>query len=220
MLENAYSVRVKVRGTTHMEQKKPWNIKEQLLGTAKTKKAGAAADMFDGRSIYRDEEGYCCIPFHHIRGSLKNASSWVKLKGNSSCKTPAKALIWTGTPEKPEAMIRIIGANTGKWVKDEDEIAENIFPDKQGKMHYVERPMWRIGWEAEFTLTCLDGNFINPDKLYQILETAGMMFGWGAHRPDNGRFVILIFELIANPKNEAAAANGTKRRGRPKKNAD
>lgn len=207
MLENAYKVTVRVKGTSPLVQKRPWNVKEGLLGKDKTKKAGAAADLYDERSLYRDKEGYCCIPFHHIRGSLKMAASWVKI-GQRNCTQQVKGLIWTEGP-----MIRIIGASTGKWIKDKEDIEENCFPDKQGKMHYVERPMFLMGWEAEFILICLNGDFLNPEKLYHILEIAGVMYGWGAHRPDNGRFVINKFEV----NDQQAKTAKTKKRGRPKK---
>jgi hypothetical protein len=81
----------------------------------------------------------------------------------------------------------------GMGVKEPNSIKKEVFPDKQGKMHYKEKPMFYPGWKITFNLICTDDS-LNPKKLKECLELAGLLYGVGSGRPDNGRFDVKEFK--------------------------
>ena len=167
-----YKIKCEIEGVSEMLQDNPWNIEECLKG--KTTTVGAIS-KFDERQLYKNDDGICCVPARHIKGSMKMGAKKVK-HGRATITQRVKACLFI-----EEKMIPL--------AEGYDFVDKNIFPKADGKQQYKERPGFNTGWKLEFTLICYDDS-LPVEKIEECLNVSGLLFGVGARRPDYGRFIV------------------------------
>ena len=67
-------------------------------------------------------------------------------------------------------------------------------PPRKGPMVMLWRPALSPGWQLSFIINVVD-EIMPPELLKVSLETAGLLVGLGAFRPDHGRFIVPVFEV-------------------------
>jgi hypothetical protein len=77
---------------------------------------------------------------------------------------------------------------------DPDFIHECVgrIPPKRGAAAIIRRPALSPGWSLPFELLIADDR-IPPESIRRALETAGLLVGIGAWRPEYGRFIVKEF---------------------------
>lgn len=68
-------------------------------------------------------------------------------------------------------------------------------PPKTGGAAMIYRPTFKQGWTANFKINVID-DIRNPEAIRMSLEQAGLLVGFGAWRPEHGRFSVPEWEVI------------------------
>lgn len=173
----AKQLKVRIRGTCDMLQhKRPLNDEDT------SKRSGEVDHSKDWeKAVYRDPEIGCYIPSKQLRASLVKAGVNFKIKGRMG-KT-FKDLI-NATVEVDPDMIPLD--------KKKPDYVHQEFVRVQRAQILRERPAFKKGWEAKFTLLVLDDH-MQVDRLKEILQYAGSFVGIGDWRPHFGRFEVVSF---------------------------
>lgn len=174
----AKEIMVRIRGKCdYLQHKRPLDEKET------SKRSGEVDHSEDWKTaIYSDEEVGCYIPSKQIRASLVKGSTNFKIKGRMG-KT-YKDLVNATLEIDPDKI------PLGK--KEPDYVHEEYVRVQRNQI-LRNRPAFKKGWEAEFTLLVLDEQ-MPLEKLREILEYCGSFVGIGDWRPHFGRFEVVEFD--------------------------
>jgi len=175
----AKEVKVKIRGTCdYLQHKRP--LDEEKV----SKKSGEIDHSQDWKTaIYQDKKIGCYIPSKQLRASLVKSATDFPIPGKGGKKT-YKDLV--------NATIEVIPDKIGLGKKRPDYIHEEWVKVQRSQI-LRNRPAFKDGWEAEFTLLVLDEQ-MPVDILKDILENAGRFRGIGDWRPHFGRFEVVEFK--------------------------
>jgi hypothetical protein len=139
--------------------------------------------------LHRDEKGQCCITEEMIKACVLNGISMGGIKfGRKSLGQYWKAVAHIDPKNVP--------INGG--VKEPDGIdmrPGRIPPGIRGSMVMLYRPLFKDGWKLNFILEILDDR-ITEDLVHEGFNSAGLLAGLGAGRPDFGRFVVTKWEVV------------------------
>ena len=179
-----YVVKVKIMGDCDYLYHR-WNAEaiEAKSLSSKNSKARKTDDIEN--FVYRNHEGFLCIPGEQLRMSIVYAAKF-KQDPRSSRKSAMdlyKAGIIVLTPL----------ASVGKKEWDyEDKRRVVIMRSSISRT----RPALKEGWEAEFDVLVNVPEYIAPLDLHSVITTAGKLCGIGDFRPTYGRFVVSSFQTI------------------------
>jgi hypothetical protein len=62
-------------------------------------------------------------------------------------------------------------------------------------MVMLYRPIFKDGWTLDFTVLIADDR-ITEDLVHDAFNSAGLLAGLGAGRPDFGRFIVTKWEVV------------------------
>lgn len=175
----AKEIQVKIRGTCdYLQHKRP--LDEEKV----SKKSGEVDHSQDWKSaVYQDNKIGCYIPSKQLRASLVKSAVDFPIGGKGGRKT---------YKDMVNATIEVIPDKIPLGKKKPDYIHEEWVKIQRNQI-LRNRPAFKEGWEAEFTLLVLDEQ-MPVDKLKEILENAGRFRGIGDWRPHFGRFEIVEFK--------------------------
>ena len=158
---------------------------------------GSAARKSDNVESYvwRDIEGFICLPGEYLRGSLidpKNGAAKYRQDPRSPRKSALdlfKAGVISITDLAP-----IFNVN-GEKAKEWDYLdRRRVTVQRAGITR--ERRAYLAGWSATICLLVTTPQYIDPIILRQTLAEAGRLVGVGDFRPSFGRFSVTNFELL------------------------
>ncbi|RTG97845.1 hypothetical protein [Thermus scotoductus] len=160
-----------------------WNT-EAVEEKAKAPKGSKAKRQDDLETyVWRDENGYLALPGEYLRQSIIRAAKY--RQDPRSPRKSAQDLV------KAALLVEPMLASLG--VKDWDYEHRARVRVQQSAITRV-RPAIKRGWRAEFFITVLLPEYIDPHLLHQLLTDAGRLEGVGDFRPTYGRFAVVLFE--------------------------
>lgn len=177
-----YTVRVVLEGVADLLFHR-WNT-EAVEEKAKAPKGSRAKRQDDLETyVWRDENGYLALPGEYLRQSIIRAAKY--RQDPRSPRKSAQDLV------KAALLVEPVLASLG--VKDWDYEHRARVKVQQNAITRV-RPAIKKGWRAEFFITVLLPEYIDPHYLHQLLTDAGRLEGVGDFRPTYGRFAVVLFE--------------------------
>lgn len=180
-----YTVRVKVQGSSPVIFHR-WNS-DSVDTKAKAAKNSAAKKTDDVESyVYRDMDGFICLPGEYLRQSIIHAAKFKQ--DPRSPRKSAMDLYKAGVVATTE----LASLGSKEW----DYLDRRRVCVQRAGITRV-RPAFGIGWKAEIDLLVLTPEYISPDDLRATIESAGRLVGVADYRPTYGRFGIVGFEVVA-----------------------
>lgn len=190
-----YQVTVSIEGTAAILFH-AWS-NEAVAQKAAAKKGSAEKKSDNVESyVYRDLDGFICIPGRYLIGSLVDPRNGAA-KYRQDPRSPRKSaldLYKAGVVAVTElAAIRSV-TDLEQPTKIWDYLdRQRVMVQRQGVTR--ERPAFLAGWKAEFQLLILTPEYISQRDLYDTLSMAGRLVGIGDYRPSYGRFQINQYEV-------------------------
>jgi len=138
--------------------------------------------------LHRDEKGQCCITEEMIKSCVLGGISMGGIKfGRKSL----------GQYWKAVAHIEPKNVPINKGVKEPDgvDVRPGRIPPRTGAMVMLYRPIFKDGWTLDFTVLIADDR-ITEDLVHDAFNSAGLLAGLGAGRPDFGRFIVTKWEVV------------------------
>ena len=187
-LRQPFSAKIRLQGTQDILFHR-WND-EDVQAKAEAKKGSEEKKRDNPEAyIYRNDEGYICIPGRYIVRSVVEAGR--NFQDPRSKKKMAKDLVQAAVMSD-EILSPIL--EKGKPVEQWD------YDDRQRVCIMRSaitrtRPAFKKGWEVDFTLISLVPELVTPDFLRKLVDNAGLLIGLGDFRPTYGRFRVVHWEI-------------------------
>lgn len=182
--QKPYSVEVEIEGVAPILFHR-WNC-ESVESKSKAKKGSAEKKSDDVESyVYRNDEGFICIPGEYLRGAIVAAAKFQQ-DPRSPRKSAAdlfKAAIISLTP------LASLGA------KDWDYLDKRRVCIQRNAITR-SRPAMKEGWKVTFILMVNLPEYIEPPLLNSTIQAAGKLIGLADFRPSFGRFNVVRFEVL------------------------
>ena len=183
-----FCAKVRLQGTQDILFHR-WND-EDVQAKAEAKKGSEEKKRDNPEAyIYRDDDGFICIPGRYIVRSVVEAGRNFQdpRSKKKSAKDLAQAVIMANEVLSP---ILVNGEPAQKWEYDDRQrvcIMRNAITRT--------RPAFKKGWQVDFSLISLEPTLITPDFLRKLVDNAGMFIGLGDFRPTYGRFKVVHWEI-------------------------
>jgi hypothetical protein len=165
-----------------------WNCEAvaEKAGAAKGSKAKKSDDIES--YVYRDPDGFLCLPGEYLRQSIIHAAKFRQdpRSPRKSAMDLFKAGVVSLTP-----LARLGPTPTKEW---HYEHACRVTVQRNGITRI--RPAFKVGWTAEVHLACLLPEYISNQILLEVANSAGRLVGVGDNRPTYGRFAVSRFEVV------------------------
>ena len=186
--QNPYIASVEVEGTCPIIFHR-WSI-ESVEEKSKAAKGSRAKKTDDVESyVYRDEEGYVCIPTEYFRQAIIQTARFKQdpRSPRKSAKDLMKAAIACDTE-----LNRI--EDTGRVESKEWDYLFRCRVVIHGSAITRSRPAFKLGWKARFRLQILLPEYVSPQFLNELIALAGKINGVADQRPSYGRFQTTSFQ--------------------------
>lgn len=187
-LQQPYSVRMRLQGTQDILFHR-WND-EDVQAKAAAKKGSEEKKRDNPEAyIYRNDEGFICIPGRYIVRAVVEAGR--NFQDPRSSKKMAKDLVQAAVmANEILSPILVKGEPTQEWEYD-DRQRVCIMRSAITRT----RPAFKKGWEVDFTLISLVPDLITPEFMRKLVDYAGLLGGLGDFRPTYGRFRVTRWEI-------------------------
>jgi hypothetical protein len=161
-----------------------WNCEavEEKANAAKGSKAKKSDDIES--YVYRDDEGFLCMPGENLRMAVITAA-----KFRQDPRSPRKSacdLYKAGVV----AMTPLASLGVKEW---DYEHKCRVQIQRNGITRV--RPAMKAGWECQIELMVNVPEYIRPDDLHDVLTNAGRLCGLCDFRPTYGRFQVRSFSV-------------------------
>jgi len=141
------------------------------------KKASLEDDDMVQNFLYKDENGIY-IPSLQFKMALVNAGKSIKMKPYGNMKNLVRAYFFA-EPEKIYLK------------RDKPDFVKTSYPSrKDGLRVKVCHPAFNAGLQVEFILNCTNDD-VDKKTIELLIAKAGLEYGIGGWRPENGRFSIV-----------------------------
>lgn len=179
-----YNVKFSIQGTADYLYHR-WNC--EVVEEQQKSKKGSNTRKFDNLEtmVYRNNEGFLCVPSSHIRASMISAARY-----KQDPRSPRKSAM-----DLYKAGIFPIECLSSLGIKDWDYVDKQRAVIQRASITR-SRPAIKSGYIVEFIFTVALSEYISSDDFYEILHMAGKFCGIGDQRPTYGRFKIVNFEVI------------------------
>ena len=172
-----------------------WN-NEAVAEKAAAKKGSAAKKTDNVESyVYRDEDGFICLPGQYLVGSLTDPRNGAA-KYRQDPRSPRKSaldLFRAGVAALTE-LAPVIPAGKDQPSREWDYLdSRRVMVQRQGVTRM--RPAFLAGWTATVQLAVLTPEYISAQDLLDTLNKAGLLVGVGDFRPTFGRFAVTSYDL-------------------------
>ena len=188
-LQQAFGARVRIEGV-HDILFHRWNA-EDVQAKAEAKKGSEEKKRDNPEAyVYRNDEGYICIPGRYIVRSVVEAGR--NFQDPRSKRKMAKDLVQAAViADEMLSPVLVGGKKTKEWEYD-DRQRVCIMRSAVTRT----RPAFKKGWQADFTLVSLVPDLVTPDFLRKLVDNAGLLIGLGDFRPTYGRFRVTHWEIV------------------------
>lgn len=194
-ISKPFSAKVRLQGTQDMLFHK-WN-NEVVEAKAKAKKGSEEKKTEDPETyIYRNDDGFICIPGRYIVRSIVEAGR--NFQDPRSSRKMAKDLVQAAVMADEILSPILVNKQPVKEWDYDDRQRVCIMRSAVTRT----RPAFKKGWEVEFHLISLVPEYITPDFLRKLVDNAGLLIGLGDFRPTYGRFRVTHWEVLpyVNPE--------------------
>ncbi len=159
-----------------------WSV-EGVDAKSKAAKGSKAKKEDDLESyVYRDRKGELCIPGEYLRMAIIGAA-----KFRQDPRSPRKSAM-----DLFKAGVVAIEPLCSLGVKDWSYVDQRrVMIQRNGITR--SRPAMETGWKVNFLIQCLLPEYIAPDTLNEVIQSAGRLIGVGDFRPTYGRFQVVKF---------------------------
>ncbi len=183
-MSKPYSVKVVIEGTADLLFHR-WSCDDVAEKSAARKNSKQKKTDNLEAYIYRNEEGYICLPSEYIRQPILETAKYFQdpRSPRKSLKDLSKAALIVLTPL----------ASLGKKEWDYEDRRRVVI---QKNAITRIRPAFKAGWRAEHVIQCLLPEYIGSQLLNEIISMAGKISGTGDFRPTFGRFQIISYEVL------------------------
>lgn len=164
-----------------------WNNEAVAEKAAAAKGSKAKKEDNVGSYVWRNDEGFLCLPGEYLRGAIVHAA-----KFHQDPRSPRKSamdLFKAGVVSLTD--LASLGAK--EW---DYEDRRRVVVQRNGVTRV--RPAMRKGWRATVELMVTTPEYIGPDFLQQVIAKAGLLVGVGDFRPTYGRFGVTNFEILTD----------------------
>jgi len=183
-IEEPYIARFRVTGSAAIIFHR-WSV-DGVAAKSKAAKGSKAKKEDDVESyVYRNEDGFICIPGEYFRQSAVTAAKF--LQDPRSPRKSAMDLFKAGIVVLDE----LCSLGSKEW-----EYLDRRRVTIQRAGITRTRPAFKPGWQAEFTVQVLVPEYISPDLLNETFQRAGRLIGVGDMRPTFGRYQVTSFEAV------------------------
>lgn len=181
-----YAVAVSIEGTSDMLFHR-WQS-EEVDAKAKSAKNSAAKKTDNVEAyVWRNEMGELCLPGEYLRRAIVMAA-----KFKQDPRSPRKsAMDLVNASVISETHLASLGKTTWDFLD-----RRRVTIQRAGITR--TRPGVAKGWRAEFNITVLAPEYIDPAFLRELIGNAGRLVGVGDFRPTYGRFDIVAFDVTSN----------------------
>ena len=187
--QRPFSARVRLQGTQDILFHR-WNDEDvQAKATAKKGSEEKKRDNPEAY-IYRNDEGFICIPGRYIVRSVVEAGR--NFQDPRSSRKMAKDLVQAAVmADEILSPILVNGEPTKEWeYNDRQRVC--IMRSAITRT----RPAFKRGWQVDFTLISLVPDLVTPEFLRVLVDYAGLLGGIGDFRPTYGRFKVIHWEIV------------------------
>lgn len=182
--EAPYTVEAEIEGTAALLFHK-WDC-DSVEAKSKANKGSKAKKSDDIQSyVYRNENGFICLPSEYVRMSVVNAAKYTQ--DPRSPRKSAMDLFKAGVV----CLDELCSLGTSDW----DYLdRRRVVVQRNGVTR--SRPAFQKGWKAKVQLMVNTPEYITPQFLHDRLSAAGRLIGVGDFRPTFGRFQVTRYELL------------------------
>lgn len=169
---------------------------EAVAEKAAAKKGSAAKKTDDVETyIYRDDDGFICLPGEYVYGSIVDRKNGAA-KYRQDPRSPRKsALDLYRAGIAPLTLLAPILNADGKASREWDYLdARRVTVQQAGVTR--QRPAFNAGWRAEFVFQVNLPEYIDAPQLLDVLTLAGRAVGVADYRPTYGRFQVVEFAVV------------------------
>ncbi len=161
-----------------------WNC-ESVDEKAKAAKGSKGKKTDDVESyVYRTNDGELAIPGEYLRMAIIGAA-----KFRQDPRSPRKSAM---DLYKAAVVPLTVLASLGKTMWDYEDRRRAVV--QRNGINRV-RPALRAGWRAVFELMVNLPEYVSPDALNDVIQSAGRLIGIGDFRPTYGRFQVVAFNV-------------------------
>lgn len=159
-----------------------WNV-EAVEAKANAAKGSKAKKTDDIESyIYRNDQGFLCIPGEQLRMAIVNAGRYLQ-----DPRSPRKSAM-----DLLKAAIVVLTHYASTGAKTWDYLDKRRVIVQRSAITRT-RPALKEGWKVKFEIEVLLPEYVGEQLLNEIIQKAGRFCGLGDHRPSYGRFNITSF---------------------------
>ncbi len=147
---------------------------------------GSAAKKSDNvvSYVYRDEDGFICLPGEYLRMAIVNGARY-----RQDPRSPRKsAMDMYKAGVVPLTELASLGSKEWDYLD-----RRRVMVQRNGVTR--ERPAFKSGWSATVDIQVLLPEYITPGNLLSVLNDAGRLIGVGDFRPTFGRFQVSNFSV-------------------------
>jgi hypothetical protein len=180
-----YRIQVSIEGSADILFHR-WNAEavDEKAAAAKGSKAKKSDDIES--YVYRNEEGFICLPGEYLRGAIIGAAKY-----KQDPRSPRKSAM-----DLYKAGIVALTSLASLGSKEWDYLDKRRVVVQRNGINRT-RPAMRAGWSATFVFLVTLPEYISPQTLNEVIATAGRIGGLGDFRPTYGRFNITSFSVLA-----------------------
>lgn len=179
-----YRVEIELEGTSDIIFH-AWNV-EAVDEKARSAKGSKAKKTDDLESyIIRNDQEEICIPGHYLRGALVAAAKY-----KQDPRSPRKSLM-----DLAKAGIVCLTEKASLGVREWEYVRKCRVVIQRSSINR-SRPAFKLGWKANFILLVVLPEYITPQILRELIDSAGKFCGLADERPTYGRFAINKFEVL------------------------
>lgn len=182
-LSQPYAAVIAITGTSPFLFHR-WSV-ESIAEKAKSAKGSKAKKTDDIESfVYRNPQGELAIPGEYLRMAIIGAA-----KFRQDPRSPRKSAM-----DLFKAGIAVLDPLASLGVKDWSYVDQRrVMVQRNGITR--SRPAMETGWKVQFLIQVLLPEYISPEILNEVIQSAGRLIGIGDFRPTYGRFQVNNFEV-------------------------
>jgi hypothetical protein len=163
-----------------------WSV-DGVEAKSKAPKGSKAKKEDDLESyVYRDQEGFLCIPTEYFRMSIINAAKYKQ--DPRSPRKSAMDLFKAGLVGLSD--LCSLGIKEWQYVD-----RRRVMIQRNGITRH--RPAVYAGWKVSMSFQVLTPEYISSQMLNETIQAAGRLVGVGDFRPTFGRFQVTKFAVLS-----------------------
>lgn len=165
----------------------------EKTNAAKNSKAKKTDDLES--YVYRDDEGFVCLPVIYVIQSVCGKDGAAKFRQDPRSPRASALKLYKAAVIPVDELARITRPSYPEGTKEWDMEDTRRVCVQQAAISRT-RPAFKTGWQASFRIMVTMPEYVSPADLHHVLTQAGICVGTGNFRPTYGRYKVNRFELV------------------------